>query len=236
MHAEPRRDCVLLFDIDGTLVRTGGAGGRALNAAWQQLFGDEDAFRDVSFVGSTDERILDEVFLRWRGDAGSPDDRRALLDRYLAFLPRELATGDYVVNPGVREALAVLSLLPHVSLGLATGNVEKAARMKLTPGALNSHFAFGGFGSDARDRADLTEIGVQRGEARLGRAVSREEVVVVGDSVYDVRAAQSIGARSVAVCTGWTDASVLAAENPTLLLDALDTDLAWLHELDLIRA
>ena len=234
MHAERFRDRVVLFDIDGTLVRTDGAGGRALNAAWCELFGERDAFDGISFVGGTDEKILDQVFLRWREHVGSQPDRQALLERYLQFLPGEIARGTYTVNPGVREALAALANQEGVAVGLATGNVEAAARMKLTPGGLNSHFSFGGYGSDARERADLTEIAVQRAEDHLGRSVPRDRVVVVGDSIHDIRAAQAIGARSVAVCTGWTPSDVLKTERPTLLKESLDPGGDWLRELHLL--
>jgi phosphoglycolate phosphatase len=140
------------------------------------------------------------------------------------------------VNPGVREALAALANQEGVAVGLATGNVEAAARVKLTPGGLNHHFEFGGYGSDAAERAELTEIAAQRAEHHIGRSVPREGVVVVGDSIHDIRAAHAIGALSVAVCTGWTSADILERERPTLLKECLDSEGDWLRELQLLNA
>ena len=129
MPADRPGDHVVLFDIDGTLMRTGGAGGRALNEAWRDLFGEEDAFRDVSFVGSTDSLILDQVFEQWRGNVGTTAEREALLTRYLELLPGAISACGHVVNPGVNAALTALGRATGVAVGLATGNIEAAARI-----------------------------------------------------------------------------------------------------------
>lgn len=214
----PRRPTVLLFDLDGTLLLTGGAGSRAFAEATQEVLGDASHAGGFSYAGMTDRSIAREVLRRaQRAHDEAEVDR--LIATYLPRLAREVrASAAYRVLDGVEallerlapraggtggasEAIAAGGDAP-VALGLGTGNVEEGARTKLARGDLNRHFAFGGFGCDAEDRADLLRAGVRRGAARLGVGERDVRVVVIGDTEKDVAAALRIGAVAVGVGTG----------------------------------
>lgn len=193
---------ILLFDIDGTLITTGGVARNALIAAFDDLVGDARLALDFSFGGMTDRAILRRGLER----AGSADDAmiERLLEHYLAGLERHIndAPG-YRVHAGMRETLDRLSPMGNVAVGLGTGNVERGARIKLERGDLNRYFAFGGFGCDSEDRARLIEAGLRRGAARLGRSLDDCRRVIIGDTPRDVEAAHANAARCVAVLTGF---------------------------------
>lgn len=196
------RPTVLLFDIDGTLVSTGGAGRRAMIAAFVELYGRPDVFDGTSFAGMTDRAIVRHGVVAARGEC----DERAIdvgIDTYLVHLARELACADaYRVLPGVLDVVKTASAAARVAVGLGTGNVRRGAYAKLARGGLEAVFAFGGFGCDAEDRVALLRAGAQRGAERLGVAVEACRVVVIGDTPKDVAAAQGLGADCVGVGTG----------------------------------
>ncbi|MCA9583446.1 MAG: HAD hydrolase-like protein, partial [Myxococcales bacterium] len=139
----------------------------------------------------------------------------------------------YRLMPGVESLLARLSTEKRFLLGLGTGNIEQGARIKLARGDLNRHFAFGGFGSDAEDRADLLRAGVRRAAQTVNVDPTACSVVVIGDTTRDVEAAHTIGAPCIAVATGTQDLATLRAAGPAIALGTLeDTDvLAALHDL-----
>ncbi|MCC7541782.1 MAG: HAD hydrolase-like protein [Deltaproteobacteria bacterium] len=196
MHAAT----ILLFDIDGTLVSTAGAGRRAMVGAFREVTGRDPC--DFPFDGMTDRAIAREG-LRRAGrepDSSAVDD---LLERYVGHLEREAAGGvGFRVFAGIREAIHLAESLDRVALGLGTGNVKRGAVMKLAPVGLYSHFLFGGFGCDHEERAELIAIGARRGAERLGVALEACRVVVVGDTPRDVAAARAVGADCLAVATG----------------------------------
>src|SRR5690606_4702367 len=135
----------------------------------------------------------------------------------------------YGVYPGVSEVLAALEGHEAIAVGLGTGNVEIGARAKLRPGSLDEHFAFGGFGCDHEDRAQLIEMGAVRGAARLDVAREACRVIIVGDTPHDVTAARAIGAECVVVRTGWSTLEDLVAAAPDLLVDDLTDPRALSH-------
>ncbi len=192
---------VCLFDIDGTLISSAGAGRRALERACHIHVGRPDGLDGIRLDGKTDPAILDEVFFACRGRRATPDEARAVFDAYAIELAVELRTVSVQVLPGVHQVLDWLSGA-KIAVGVATGNLEVGARLKLERAALWQRFAFGGFGSDAAARADLVEAGIRRAKAHLGRTVARSAVVVVGDTPLDVAAAHAAGARAVGVATG----------------------------------
>lgn len=218
---------VLLFDIDGTLVSTGGAGRRAMIGAFAEL-GAPGALDGVSFAGMTD-RAIARAGLRALTAEVTESAIDRVLDAYLARLEAELgrsegreATDDgprgaaedgarYRVLPGVPALLASVRDLPGVAVGLGTGNVRRGAYAKLARGALDAAFAFGGFGCDAEDRVELLRAGARRGAERLGAPLEACRVIVIGDTPKDVAAARGIGARSVGVGTGGYAPADLAA-------------------------
>ncbi|MEM9194715.1 MAG: HAD family hydrolase [Myxococcota bacterium] len=193
---------VVLFDIDGTLVSTGGAGRRAMELAFEEIAGSAAPLRTMSFGGMTDFAIVGTA-LRSLDQPADEDAIGAVLDRYIAHLPRELdKTTNYVIHSGVQELLAWLGPQSEMAIGLGTGNIERGARLKLGVGGLNDHFSFGGFGSDAEARAELIRRGAERGATALQVRLEDCRVVVIGDTVRDVTAAHAIGATCVAVGTG----------------------------------
>ncbi|HEY8073440.1 MAG TPA: HAD family hydrolase [Labilithrix sp.] len=193
---------VVLFDIDGTLLLTGGAGRRAMEGAFVDVTGRDDACAHFSFAGMTDRAIARQGLIA-TGREPTAEAIDALLDAYLARLAHEVTASEgYTVMPGVREVLAWLEGIERVAIGLGTGNLERGARTKLTRGELWHRFAFGGFGSDHEDRAELLRVGAARGAQRLGVAIASCRVVVIGDTPKDVAAAHAIGATCIAVATG----------------------------------
>jgi phosphoglycolate phosphatase len=204
-----RRPTVLLFDIDGTLLLTGGAGRRAFERAFAALTGRSDACAGFSFGGMTDRGIAREG-LTALGREVDEALVELLFERYLEALADELArTPNYTVMPGVRELLAALAPHARLALGLGTGNLRRGAEAKLRFGQLWDQFAFGGFGCDHEQRGELLRIGAERGAQQLRCAPGEARVVVIGDTVRDVTAAQQIGAECVAVETGGVAGDVL---------------------------
>jgi phosphoglycolate phosphatase-like HAD superfamily hydrolase len=211
-----------LFDVDGTLVKSGGAGSRALNLAFQRLYGgDGEAMAGVRLHGRTDYAICRDAFARRYERSPVPNaEIAALLEVYLPLLEEEVArSATYQVLPGVSDLLESLRSRGHL-LGLATGNIERGARIKIARGGLNGFFAFGGFGDDSEDRSVLTRIARERARAARGDD-DRGLVYVIGDTVLDVTAAKAAGCRSVAVASGWEDAATLRASGADYFFESL---------------
>ncbi len=216
----PSRPTVLLFDVDGTLVSTGGAGRRAMERAFVETRGDADTLT-FSFGGMTDRAIA-----RRGLDDGLRPVSEAEIDRLLASYLVHLAdevprSANFVVHDGVTALLALAAASEGVALGLGTGNVREGARLKLGHAGLFEKFSFGGFGCDDEDRAALLAVGRDRGVAALGAPRGACRVIVLGDTPRDVAAARAIGAEIVAVATGGTSAPSLQACAPDLLVDTL---------------
>ena len=198
------RPTVYLFDIDGTLITSGGAGRRSMEGAFRDLHGEAGVKAlAFSFGGMTDFGILRIALTTLEHHAPTREDFDRLLERYLERLTDEVArTEDYVVHEGVPEVLAHLGGLERVAIGLGTGNIERGAKVKLARGKLHETFSFGGFGSDAEDRTELLRIGATRGAAALGLPLAECRVVVIGDTPKDAVAAHGIGADCIGVGTG----------------------------------
>ncbi len=201
---------ILLFDIDGTLISTHGAGRRAFARAFDELTGPGDHL-DFSFAGMTDRGIARQGLA-----AAGIEPTEAMIDRvldtYVGWLGETLqATPQYTVFTGVVDVLESLRDRAGVAVGLGTGNIERGARIKLARGRLNDHFDFGGFGCDAEERAEVIATGARRGAGRLGVAMEACRVLVIGDTARDVAAAQAIGAECLAVATGGTSLDELSA-------------------------
>ncbi|MCB9726896.1 MAG: haloacid dehalogenase-like hydrolase [Deltaproteobacteria bacterium] len=211
------RPTVYLFDIDGTIITSGGAGRRALERAVAQEYGRDDACAHFSFGGMTDRGIFRKSLeaIEVEATAARID---ALIAAYLPLLVDEVARAPvYAVHAGIAEAVEAVSARARSAVGLGTGNVEQGARIKLERVGLNPRFAFGGFGCDHEDRPALIRRGAERGAERLGRPLAECRVVVIGDTPKDVAAAHAIGAECVAVATGAADLETLAACEPEWL-------------------
>lgn len=194
---------LVLFDIDGTLVDTGGAGARSWAWAFEHLFAQPDVdISKYSKSGMTDPAIARHVFreVMQRNPSGSELTR--LMASYLSVLPDYVASSEgYRVLSGVPELLERLTSA-GILLGLTTGGLEAAAHAKLGRGRLNHFFLVGGYGSDSEDRVELTRAAAIRGERLLGDLLGMNEVTVVGDTPLDISAAKGVGAVSVGVASG----------------------------------
>ena len=211
---------ICLFDIDGTLIQTGGAGKAAFEAALSGEFGIEAGASNVPFAGRTDRAIIRDLFL-----LHGIDDSHATWDQfraaYLQHLPATLASRPGTVLPGIVALLEAFGPRADVMTGLLTGNIAAGARAKLTYYELNHFFAFGGFGDRHFDRAEVAREAFAAARDQANDDVSSEDVWVIGDTPLDVRCARAIGANVVAVCTGFHSQQELAAEDPDVLVDDL---------------
>lgn len=216
---------VILFDIDGTLVLTGGAGGRAMALAFEELFAVSDAFRDIAMPGRTDAWILSDAAGAHRVSAA---DLHRFHDVYLAHLVRELEQPGprKGVMPGVRPLLDTLTARDDVYLALLTGNFERAARVKLEYFDLWRYFRCGAFGDDAPDRNGLLFKALTRVRDCGGPNVKPADAVVIGDTPLDVACAAAAGARSLAVTTGLYDAEALRRAGADVVFSDLSDTLA----------
>src|SRR5215467_2385924 len=214
-------DSLVLFDVDGTLLSAGRAARESVLAALAEVYGWQPANgRSHDFSGKTDPQIVRELVEEEVGRERYEELLGRALEKYLEEFSRRLLPGAVVPKPGVAERLSRLAALPNVTMGLLTGNLERGARMKLEPPGFNPHFPFGAFGSDSEDRYRLPAIAVDRARQFSQREFSGKQIVIVGDSVHDVRCGRSIGVRAVAVATGPTPAERLAAEQPDSLLES----------------
>lgn len=195
------RATLWLFDIDGTLVDTGGAGLAALGEAALRVFGDRGPRLDLR--GATDSGILDGMF-RHFGREANDGETTAFYESYLEHLERNLAGGTFAgrVLPGVVAMLDRVSSSGEVTMGLLTGNIEAGAWLKMRHFGLERYFSFGAFGCDHADRDRLGPVALERATVHAGRSFSAEEIVVVGDTPKDIACAAAIGARCLAVATG----------------------------------
>jgi phosphoglycolate phosphatase-like HAD superfamily hydrolase len=209
---------LVLFDIDGTLIRTGGAGVRAFGRALLEEFGIGDAVLGVRFAGRTDSSLVREILSR-HGIEPSPENARRFYDRYVFWLDHLLAHAEGFVCEGVGTFLAELRTLnPPPLVGLLTGNIRLGAEVKLRKYGLWSAFAIGAFGDDHEDRNRLAGIARDRGSEFLGRNLVGEEIVVVGDTPADVACGQAIQARTLAVTTGGATREELLRHHPDWLV------------------
>lgn len=218
---------VALFDIDGTLLWTKGAGRRAMERALAANIGTSGP-ADHRYDGKTDRQIVREA-MRHEGFADAEVDARMerVMANYVAELTVELERDDHGVEllPGVLELLDVLEKRDDVVLGLLTGNVVHGAECKLRcVGIEFARFPVGAFGSDGEHRHDLPAIARDRASAHIGRPVSGDACVIIGDTPSDVACGRGIGARAIAVATGHYDVASLEACNPHAVFpDLTDT-------------
>jgi len=225
---------LLLFDVDGTLVLTGGAGVRAMNWAFEQTFGRSDALRGVPLAGRTDRAILEEAVAQALPGASLDDSQlAAFVDRYLERLRAEVALGGpgKRVLPGVRPLLERLAGRDDVELALLTGNLEAGARIKLEHFDLWRFFRWGAYGGAVTDRNALLPVALAEARARGLSGLDPSAVFVVGDTPADVECARSGGARAIAVATGPYDRAALSASGADEVLEDLSDTAAFLRAL-----
>jgi len=214
---------LILFDIDGTLIDSGGAGNRAFSMALKSAYGLEGGLNGVRLDGKTDLQILREVLDRYGTVLESREELiQTLFDRYLAFLRRELErVGErYRVLPGVTDLLSLLEQDASFLLGIASGNIESGARLKLERGGLNRFFRLGGFGSDSESRTELIKTAMKRGEDHAHPSVI-ESTIVIGDTPRDILHGKEAGAEVVAVASGYYSLAQLKEHDPDLCVESL---------------
>jgi len=224
---------LLLWDIDGTLIYSGGAGERALVVALREEFGIAGTLEDIEVAGRTDSWIARRVLAKF-ALPDTPANISRYLGGYLRALPHELTAGAQRARtlPGVRELLAALAKRGDVAQGLLTGNLRRGAEIKLSHQQLWIHFAFGAFGDDSEFRNELGPHAVRRARAHHSVEFTADRVFVIGDTPHDIECGKTIGARTIAVATGHFTVEQLRAHAPTAVFPDLSDTSAVLKLFD----
>jgi phosphoglycolate phosphatase-like HAD superfamily hydrolase len=209
---------LVLFDIDGTILLTAGAGKRAIHRALREEFGDTGP-EDHRFDGKTDPQIVREL-MRIVGHADDHIDERMdrLLEKYVSYLREELRAGAHGVEvmPGIVELLDALRGRSDVILGLLTGNLRSGAQAKLEAAGIDpSQFRVGAYGSDHETRSELPAVAQRRARDELGLDIAGGDVVVIGDTPADIACGRGIGARAIGVATGHYTVDQLREHRPS---------------------
>jgi phosphoglycolate phosphatase-like HAD superfamily hydrolase len=220
---------LVLFDIDQTLISSGGAGSRALYAAVEKYTAIREGVikaAGISFAGKTDPQIIEEILLACESEIdksqGLSRPITEILDLYLQLLPQSIAeTEDYFLHEGVNEILLALQENKQTVIGLLTGNVQTGARLKLERVGINHFFPIGSFGSDSPNRLDLPAIANRRAQVFYNTQFRPDQIVIIGDAENDVLCAKHYGAVSIAVTTGKTTWEELNQHNPDYIFSSL---------------
>ena len=216
--ARPR---AILFDIDGTLISTGGAGARSWRYAFEELHGIPADIGKFTDAGMTDPVVARLTFQAAVGHDPSPIELAAVMAAYLDRLPYEVEHSErYRVLDGAEDLLRRLGR-EGILLGITSGAVEAAAHIKLSRAGFNRYFPFGGYGSDSADRVELTRKAIERGGMLVGEPLDPSEVFVVGDTPKDVDAAHGAGCVAVATATGHYPREELASTGAEHVLGSL---------------
>ncbi|HEU4979239.1 MAG TPA: HAD family hydrolase [Solirubrobacteraceae bacterium] len=216
---------LLLFDIDGTLVTTGGAGAVAWRMAFEELHGIPADIGQFTDAGMTDPDVGAKTFEAVLDRAPTPHELAQLLQRRLEHLPETVAASEgYRVLPGVPERLRQLSRDGHL-LGLVTGNVDGAAHVKLGRGDLNRWFTFGAYASAGMQRADIVREALARGAAIMGHPLARTDAYVIGDTPLDIEAGHAADCTVIAVATGHYDAAALREAGADVVVESFEHEL-----------
>jgi phosphoglycolate phosphatase len=213
---------LLLFDIDGTLLTSGGAGERALRLGFRDRFGIDDDLSKAEIAGRTDSGIA-RAMLATHGFPATAENLAKFFDGYLHHLALELPAQEGALLPGMLPLLDALRPREDIVLALLTGNLERGAKLKLTHYGVWHYFQFGAFADDHYDRNALGPFARARAQERHGVEFPPERIFVLGDTPHDIACARAIGAQAVAIATGRYSAAELAAHAPDFLLnDASD--------------
>jgi phosphoglycolate phosphatase len=231
MNTPILRDTVttLLFDIDGTLLLSQRAGGRAIDAVFERVFGRPRSI-ELRLHGRTDRGILTELFTA-EGRELTDADFNFFISNYLHELEQNLQQQPATVLPGVTELLPWLAGHPGVALGLLTGNVHQGARTKLRHTQLEHYFAFGGYGDQHAHRDDVAREAAASAHTHLQHRYCPASVIVIGDTIHDVTCGQAIGAKTMAVLTGGATEAELAAAQPDWICPDLRAGFSILQHL-----
>lgn len=212
---------LLLWDIDGTLIASGGAGMRALQTGLHRGLGIDGSLADIDFAGRTDRWIARRIFEKF-ALANTEENFTRLIDGYIAALPAELANPHARVLAGVRDIVIAAHARPDIAQGLLTGNLRRGAQTKLGHHGLWDYFPFGGFADDSEHRNEISPHALRRALEHTKTTFAPDRVWVIGDTPHDIECGRVIGARTLAVATGGHTMEQLAAHQP----DALFADLS----------
>ena len=215
---------LLLFDIDGTLVNTGGAGVESLKATVRNRFRTEDDLRDIEVAGKTDRAIIHDILRKYRVDP-TEENITSFAREYINGLPLSLSRAHGRVLPGIQQLLERLKPQSHIVLALLTGNLQQGAKLKLQHYGLWKFFEFGAFADDHHDRNELGAFAKKRAQLKHGHDFDAADIDVIGDTNHDIFCGNAFGARTIAVATGSWSRERLRACAPDFLFDDLaDTD------------
>lgn len=210
---------IVLFDIDGTIIWSGYAGGRALEKTFRELYGIENCLRGINPDGMTDPQIVKEIFKKNVKKEPEEKEIKIVFEKYLEHLKDTIWNKDYRVMEGVKELLEELKEKKNFLIGIATGNIYEGAELKLLPSGLWKYFRFGAFASDSEKREEILIIAKKRAENILKDKDEIEKTFVIGDTPLDIIAAKKAGFISVAVATGNFSPSDLMVYSPDILLE-----------------
>jgi len=223
---------LILWDIDGTLIVSHGAGVRAMEQAFEKRFGLKSDLSKIDWAGRTDTWITGEV-LRLNGVPATPENCQAYLESYLEILPVQLREGPQgAVLPGVLQLLEILNARADVAQGLLTGNLRRGAQLKLTHYKVWHYFEFGAFADDSPRRNDLGPHALRRAREKHSGDFSAAHTFVIGDTPHDIECGRVIGARTIAVATGKYNVAELAAHQPTAVFANFADTAAFLKVID----
>jgi len=215
---------LLLFDIDGTLVNTGGAGVESLKATVRNRFRTEDDLRDIEVAGKTDRAIIHDILRKYRVDP-TEENITSFAREYINGLPLSLSRAHGRVLPGIQQLLERLKPQSHIVLALLTGNLQQGAKLKLQHYGLWKFFEFGAFADDHHDRNELGAFAKKRAQLKHGHDFDVADIDVIGDTNHDIACGNAFGARTIAVATGSWSRQRLQGCAPDFLFDDLsDTD------------
>jgi phosphoglycolate phosphatase len=223
---------LLLFDIDGTLIDSGGAGIQSLKDVLREQFGINDDLSEIEVAGKTDTGIVHQI-LRKQQIELSDEKVAAFLDRYADLLGRELPRRQGRLLPGIAELLPKLQARKQNVLALLTGNIERGAQLKLRHYGVWDFFEFGAFANDHHDRNELGPFAQRRAREKHSIDFAAETIDVIGDTPHDIACGKAIGARTIAVATGNFSRAQLSEHQPDRIIDdfsqvdALIAELGW---------
>jgi len=227
---------LLLFDIDGTLMLSGGAGRDALHRSFKELFDVDDATAGIRLHGQTDPQIFADILKARNLDPDPTGEAfHAVRERYIRYLAQGIQDAPAELMPGIPVLLDLLSQTAGFYLSLVTGNIEEGARTKLSRFDLNRYFDTGGYGSDSAERRDLVPIAIDRVRKTTGQEFEKFRVVVIGDTEKDIDCGKFNGVKTVAVATGGTTYEHLESTQPdSLFRNFSDSDAVYQTLLTLV--
>lgn len=220
---------LLLFDIDGTLLRAEGATHKAITRTYKELFNAQKTIDIGALIGATDCGIFKDAASKLLGRQLSDAEMQAVEKRYLELLPGALASASFQVKPGVKELLPLLYGMKNIVMGLETGNLEPAAYMKLKQGKIAGYFKSGGFGSDSENRADIIRKAIERAGTANNISFKPGNIFVIGDAPNDIISGKAAGAVTIAVATGILSWEQVTAAGPDYCLKDLTDIPAFLR-------